>query len=112
MAVVIILGLWTRRAWRTAVRLELIDHLDRELPDLRITRVHADRLIVTVHGSGRAVETTFSLHRFYDRLAQCPTVQTAEAEAARLEVFRMAVVTLRDVTVAPSDRGPGIDHAA
>jgi hypothetical protein len=112
VAVVIILGLWARRAWRAAVRLELLDHLDRELPDLRITRVHADRLIVTVTGSGRAVQTAFPLHGFYDGLAQCPSDRTAEAEAARLEVFRMAVVTLRDATVAQSDHRAGIDHAA
>ena len=112
VAVVIILGLWARRAWRAAVRLELIDHLDREVPELRITRVHADRLIFTVRGSAARAETAFPLHRFYDGLAQCPTDQSAEAEAARLEVFRMTVITLRQATAGHPDPDRGIHRAA
>jgi len=74
--------------------------------------VHADRLIFTVRGSAARAETAFPLHRFYDGLAQCPTDQSAEAEAARLEVFRMTVITLRQATAGHPDPDRGIHRAA
>ena len=46
-AVVVILGIWARRAWRTAVRAELVDYLRREVPDIAIAEVHANRLLYT-----------------------------------------------------------------
>jgi hypothetical protein len=93
VAVVIILGALARRAWRGTVRLELVDYLHREVPELTITRVHADRLIFTVPGGGEGI---LHLQRFYSAMADCPTAQTAEAEAARLSVFATLRQTLRE----------------
>jgi hypothetical protein len=92
-AFVVILGAWARRAWRTAVRLELVDHLQREVPDLAIVQVRAARLVFRTPGGG---EGTFHLDRFYAALAACPTQQTAEAEAARRSVFATTAQALRE----------------
>ena len=92
---VLILGVLARRAWRATARRELVDHLGRELPDLQITRVHASRLVFTVPGAVGG-EGTFYLQRFYAALADCPADQTAEAEAARLDVFKSVAQTLRE----------------
>jgi hypothetical protein len=78
------------------MRLELVEYLQRELPDLQITRVHARRLVFTVPGAVGG-EGTFFLRRFYAALAGCPADQSAEAEAARLEVFKAVVQALREV---------------
>jgi hypothetical protein len=94
VAVVIILGLWARRAWRATVRAELIDHHARELPDHRITKVRSASM--AFHVSGAVDGGTFHLERFYAAMAACPAGQTAEAEAARLEVFRTVVQAMRE----------------
>jgi hypothetical protein len=96
VALVLILGVWARRAWRTTMRLELVEYLRHELPELQITCIHASELVFSVPGAVGG-EGTFSLRRFYVALAGCPADQSAEAEAARLEVFKAVVQTLREV---------------
>jgi hypothetical protein len=93
-SIVVILGIWARRAWRTAVRAELVDYLQREVPEIAIAKVHASRLVFSVPGAGG--EGTFHLQRFYEALAACPARQTAEAEAARQEVFATTAQALRE----------------
>jgi hypothetical protein len=98
VAVVVILGIWARRAWRTAVRVELVDYLEREVPDVPIARVHANRLVFRLPGASGGT-ATFRLQRFYEALAACPTHQTAEAEAARVAVFATAAQALREAAM-------------
>ena len=68
VVLVLMLGVWARRAWRTTARLALVEHLRRELPELQITRVHANHLVFTVPGAAGG-EGTFYLQRFYGVLA-------------------------------------------
>jgi hypothetical protein len=93
-ALVVILGIWARRAWRTAVRGELVAYLQREVPEIAIAEVHPTRLVFALPGAGD--RATFHLGRFYAALAECPTHQTAEAEAARLAVFATTAQALRE----------------
>ena len=95
VAVVVILGIWARRAWRTAVRSELVDYLRREVPDVAIAEVHANRIVFALSGAAGGTATVH-LQRFYGALAACPTQQTAEAEAARLAVFATTAQALRE----------------
>jgi hypothetical protein len=111
VAVVVILGIWARRAWRTAVRAELVEYLQREVPDLRVVRVHASCLELALPGAGGDTDTaTFHLERFYTALAACPTQQTAEAEAARLAVFAITAQALRE-SAAGAALDPARDRA-
>jgi hypothetical protein len=95
VAIVLILGVWSWRAWRTTVRLELVEHLGRALPALRITKVRAAYLAFTVPGTVDGAGT-FYLQRFYRAMAGCPSDQSAEAEAARQAVFKTVVDAMRE----------------
>src|SRR5688572_16289603 len=97
-AVVVILGIWARRAWRTAVRAELVDYLRREVPGVALAEVHARRLVFRLPGAAGGA-ATFHLQCFYAALAACPTGQTAEAESARLAVFATTAQALREAAM-------------
>lgn len=104
-AVVVILGIWARRAWRAAVRAELVAYLRRDVPDVAIAEVHASRIVFALPGAAGGT-ATFHLARFYAALAACPTHQTAEAEAARRAVFATTAQALRE-----SAMGAALDPA-
>ena len=100
-AVGVILGLWARHAWRAAVRQELVDYLAHGAPQIEIAGVRAGALVYRARAAGAPVRT-FTLYAFYRELAGCPG-GSAEAEAARLEVF---------AAVAAHLRGHGVDGGA
>ena len=89
----VILALWARHAWRAAVREELLDYLAHAAPDVTITDVHAGSLVYQAR-EGADAPRTIALDTFYRQLGAHPG-GTAEAEAARLEVFAAVAITMR-----------------
>jgi hypothetical protein len=104
----VILALWARHAWRAAVRQELVDYLAHAAPDIAVTDVHVRFLIYQRHAGGDGPRR-LALDAFYRGLAACPG-GTAEAEAARLEVFAGIALTIRaHAGREPSRAGASID---
>ena len=89
----VILALWARHTWRAAVREELLDYLAHAAPDVAITGVHAGSLVYQAREGGDTPRT-IALDTFYRQLGAHPG-GTAEAEAARLEVFAAVAITMR-----------------
>jgi len=89
----IILALWARHAWRAAVRQELVDYLAHTAPEIAVTDVHVGSLVYELRAGGDGPRR-IGLEGFYRGLAGHPG-GTAEAEAARLEVFASVALTLR-----------------
>ena len=101
----IVLVLWARHAWRAAVRQELVDYLAHAAPEIAVTDVHVGSLVYQRRGGDGP--RRIALDAFYRGLAGHPG-GTAEAEAARLEVFASVALTLR----AHADREPGLGAAS
>lgn len=89
----VILALWARHAWRAAVREELLDYLAHAAPDVTITTVRRGSLVYQARDVGDTPRT-IALDTFYRQLGAHPG-GTAEAEAARLEVFAAVAITMR-----------------
>ena len=89
----VILALWARHAWRAAVREELVDYLAHAAPDVAITDVQVGSLVYQGRDGG-AVPRTIALDAFYRQLGAYPG-GTAEAEAARRDVFATVAITMR-----------------
>jgi hypothetical protein len=89
----IILALWVRHAWRAAVRQELVDYLAHAAPEITVTDVRDGSLVYQagVDGGG---PRRIALAAFYRALA-AHSGGTAEAEAARLDVFAILAITMR-----------------
>jgi hypothetical protein len=109
-AVGVILALWARHAWRAAVREELLDYLAHAAPEVLITDVRVGSLVYRA-SNGSDSPRTIALDAFYRQLGAYPG-GTAEAEAARREVFATVAITMRtrigrgpDFPVAPADTG-------
>jgi hypothetical protein len=83
VAVGLIVAIWARYAWRTAVRNELVDYLGHAAPQVAVVRVRVACLVVKGPAED---ERPVDLEPFYRRLAARPG-GSAEAEAARLEAF-------------------------
>ena len=92
-AVGVILAVWARHAWRAAVREELLDYLAHAAPDVVVTEVHVGSLVYRARDGGD-VPRTLALDAFYRQLGAHPG-GTAEAEAARREVFAAVAITMR-----------------
>jgi hypothetical protein len=88
----VILALWARHAWRAAVREELVAYLAHAAPDIAVTELFVGALVYRAGDPETA--RTFPLGEFYRRLAAHPG-GSAEAEAARLEVFAGAALAMR-----------------
>jgi hypothetical protein len=88
----VILALWARHAWRAAVREELVAYLAHAAPDIAVTDVLVGRIVYRSRDA--EVSRTFALGEFYRRLGAHPG-GSAEAEAARLEVFAAVALTMR-----------------
>ena len=88
----VILALWARHAWRAAVREELVAYLAHAAPEIAVTDVLAGAIVYRTGEPG--TPRTFLLGEFYRRLAAHPG-GSAEAEAARLEVFSGAALAMR-----------------
>jgi hypothetical protein len=84
-SVAVIVAFWARHAWRTAVREELVDYLGQAAPGVAVVRVGVKCLVVKGR-DGAAIERQLALDAVYRDLAARPG-GSAEAEAARLEVF-------------------------
>jgi hypothetical protein len=97
----IILALWARHAWRAAVRQELVDYLAHAAPEIAVTEVHVGSLVYQLQAGGDGPRR-ITLDAFYRGLA-AHSGGTAEAEAARLEVFAGVAITMR----AHAGREPG-----
>ena len=89
----VILALWARHAWRAAVREELVDYLAQAAPDVAITKVRVGSIAYRAR-DGADAPRTMALAAFYRRLGTHPG-GTAEAEAARREVFAAVAITMR-----------------
>ncbi len=89
----VILAVWARHAWRAAVREELLDFLAHAAPEVAITDVHPGTLVYQGRDAG-ALPRTIALDAFYRQLGAHPG-GTAEAEAARREVFAAIAMTMR-----------------
>jgi hypothetical protein len=100
----VILALWARHAWRAAVREELVDFLAHAAPEVAITDVHVGSLVYQARDHADSPRT-IALDAFYRQLGAHPG-GTAEAEAARREVFAAVAITMR------SRVGRAPDHAA
>jgi hypothetical protein len=92
-AVGVILALWARHAWRAAVREELLDYLAHAAPDVTIVDVQVGSLVYHGREAGEPPRT-IALDAFYRQLGSHPG-GTAEAEAARREVFATVAITMR-----------------
>jgi hypothetical protein len=88
----VILALWARHAWRAAVRDELVAYLAHAAPEIAVTDVLAGAIVYRTGDSD--MSRTFLLGEFYRRLGTHPG-GSAEAEAARLEVFAGAALAMR-----------------
>lgn len=88
----VILALWARHAWRAAVREELVAYLAHAAPEIAVTQVLAGAIVYRMGDS--SASRTFPLREFYRRLGAHPG-GSAEAEAARLEVFSGAALAMR-----------------
>jgi hypothetical protein len=102
----VILALWARHAWRAAVREELLDYLAQAAPEVAITGVRVGSLVYQAR-DGADAPRTIALDAFYRQLGAHPG-GTAEAEAARREVFATVAITMR----ARASRVPADDRAA
>jgi hypothetical protein len=102
----VILAVWARHAWRAAVREELLDYLADAAPEVAITEIHVGSLVFRGRDVG-ALPRTIALDAFYRQLGAYPG-GTAEAEAARREVFAALAITMR----ARVSRAPADDQAA
>jgi hypothetical protein len=89
----VILAVWARHAWRAAVREELLDYLAHAAPEVAISDVHAGSLAYRARNSSDSPRT-IALDAFYRQLGAHPG-GTAEAEAARREVFATVAITMR-----------------
>ena len=89
----VILALWARHAWRAAVRQELVDYLAHAAPEIAVTDVHVGSLVYRAR-NGADEARTVPLQAFYRELSAHPG-GTAEAEAARLEVFAAVALSIR-----------------
>jgi hypothetical protein len=89
----VILALWARHAWRAAVREELLDYLAQAAPEIAITGVRV-RSLAYRGRDGADAPRTIALDAFYRQLGAHPG-GTAEAEAARREVFAAVAITMR-----------------
>jgi hypothetical protein len=92
VSVGVILGLWARHAWRAAVREELVAYLAHAAPDIVVTDVMVGAVVY--RAGDPDVSRTFPLREFYRQLGAHPG-GSAEAEAARLEVFAAVALTMR-----------------
>lgn len=88
----VILALWARHAWRAAVREELVAYLAHAAPEIVVTEVLVGAIVYRTDAPGTS--RRLQLAEFYRRLAACPG-GSAEAEAARLEVFASAALAMR-----------------
>ena len=88
----VILALWARHAWRAAVREELVAYLAHAAPEIAVTEEFVGAVVYRTGDPGTS--RTFLLDEFYRRLAAHPG-GSAEAEAARLEVFASAALAMR-----------------
>ncbi len=93
VSVGVILALWARHAWRAAVRQELVDYLAHAAPEIAVTDVHVGSLVYQARNGAEAPRTV-PLQAFYRQLSTHPG-GTAEAEAARLEIFAAVALTIR-----------------
>ena len=89
----VILALWARHAWRAAVREELLDYLADAAPEVVITDVQAGSLVYRGRDTSDSPRT-IALDAFYRQLGAYPG-GTAEAEAARRDVFATVAITMR-----------------
>ena len=89
----VLLAVWARHAWRAAVREELLDYLAHAAPDVAVSKVHVNALVYQARDGGD-VPRTIALDAFYRQLGAHPG-GTAEAEAARREVFAAVAITMR-----------------
>jgi hypothetical protein len=99
VAGVAIFAFWARHAWRTAVRQELVDYLERAAPEITVVDVRVACLICKgpVPGTG---ERRLALEPVYRDLGALPD-RSAEAEAARLAIFAAVADAARaDATAA------------
>ena len=94
VVLVLMLGVWARRAWRTTARLALVEYLRRELPELRITRVHANHLVFTFPAppAARAVLPAPLLRR----ARRLPDRPVGRGRGGPPRVFKTVVRTLRE----------------
>lgn len=107
----VILAVWARHAWRAAVREELLAYLAHAAPDVVITEVHVGSLVYQGRDAS-AVPRTIALDAFYRQLGAHPG-GTAEAEAARREVFATVAITMRTrVSRAPADDSAALRRAS
>jgi hypothetical protein len=95
----VILALWVRHAWRAAVREELVAYLAHAAPEIAIAEVFVSAIVYRIGDPG--TPRTFPLAEFYRRLAS-HAGGSAEAEAARLEIFAGAALAMR----IPASREP------
>ena len=89
----VILALWARHAWRAAVREELMDYLAHAAPEVVVTDVQVGSLVYRARDTSDSPRT-IALDAFYRQLGAHPG-GTAEAEAARREVFATVAITMR-----------------
>ena len=107
----VILAVWARHAWRAAVREELLDFLAHAAPEVAITDAHPGSLVYQGRDAG-ALPRTIALDAFYRQLGAHPG-GTAEAEAARREVFAAIAMTMRArVSRAPADDPSALRRAS
>ena len=107
----VLLAVWARHAWRAAVREELLDYLAHAAPEVAITEVHVGSLVYRGR-DGDAMLRTIALDAFYRQLGAHPG-GTAEAEAARREVFAAVAITMRArVSRAPADDAAALRRAS
>lgn len=102
----IILALWARHAWRAAVRQELVDYLAHAAPEIAVTGVHLRSLVYQRH-EGADESRRIALDAFYRGVAAHPS-GTAEAEAARLEVFAAVATAMRAAAGREPVRGAAL----
>lgn len=107
----VLLAVWARHAWRAAVREELLDYLAHAAPEVAITEVHVGSLVYQGR-DGDAMPRTIALDAFYRQLGAHPG-GTAEAEAARRELFAAVAITMRArVSRVPADDAAALRRAS
>jgi hypothetical protein len=99
VALVAIAAVWARHAWRTAVREELAEYLERAAPEIAVVDLRV-KCLVYKGSAGAPAEGRYELDGFYRDLA-AHNGCSAEDEAARLEVFAGVARRLR------AHAGPG-----
>ncbi|MEO5823369.1 MAG: hypothetical protein ABIT71_22935 [Vicinamibacteraceae bacterium] len=106
----VILALWARHAWRAAVREELVAYLAHAAPEVAVMDVFSGALVYQARDTAEAPRT-LPLREFYRHLGARPG-GSAEAEAARLEVFAAVVIAMRVQARGPADAVAPLQRAS